>query len=217
MRLRNVKHAKQTINKHPEIVVFHPDRHRGLWAEIFGNHHPIHVEIGCGKGKFIVEKAAKYPDINFIGIEKYDSVIIRALEKIIDQPLKNLKLIRMDAEAIETIFDRAEVDSIYLNFSDPWPKKRTAKRRLTSPEYLKRYQNILKDQAKILLKTDNFKFYQYAMMSFNQNHRFKINDLTMDLYKHLPEDNVATEFEIKFVEEGKLIHFLEVIFKGEDR
>lgn len=210
MRLRNVKHAKEYIENNPDKIISNPKDYVGHWHELFGNNNAIEVEIGCGKGKFVFEKALSHPNINYIGIEKFDSVIIRALEKVLDHPLPNLLLIRMDAEKITEIFALEEISKIYLNFSDPWPKKRTAKRRLTSSKFLNRYEKILKANGEIHLKTDNFKLYEFSMMSFNQHKRYQIQTLNLNLYKSLPKDNVQTEFEQKFVEKGNLIFYQKV-------
>jgi tRNA (guanine-N7-)-methyltransferase len=214
MRLRNVKYAKALIDAHPNYVITKPKLHQGMWSQVFGNNHPIEVEIGCGKGKFIFESALKNPDKNFIGIEKFDSVIVRALEKIIQKPLDNLRLVRMDANQIEEVFEEGEINQLYLNFSDPWPKKRHAKRRLTSSRFLKRYQSILKEQTIIKMKTDNYPLFEYSMMMFNDHPQYDIISCVLDLYQIDLEDNIQTEFEMKFVEEGHFIHYLKIQFKG---
>ncbi len=216
MRLRNVKYAKDKLAKHREFVVQKPEFFKGNWRELFGNNNPIHLEIGCGKGKFVYELAKANPSINYIGIEKFDSVIIRALEKLIEDPLNNLKLIRMDAEKIDETFSEDEVNKIYLNFSDPWPKKRTEKRRLTSEKFLKRYKNILLKESDVIMKTDNFNLFQFSIMSFNTSKNFQINEINLNLYRNLPEDNIQTEFEQKFVEQGNLIFYLKVNFIGRE-
>ena len=208
MRLRHVKYAKELINAHPSMVVTKPKKHRGAWQNLFEKKQPIEIEIGCGKGKFIYESALKYPDKNFIGIEKYDSVIVRALEKLIQHPLNNLILVRMDATHIEDVFALGEVDHVYLNFSDPWPKRRHAKRRLTSPRFLQRYQAILEDKTSIEMKTDNFGLFEYSMMTFNHDEAFQIKDISLDIYHGDYRDNIQTEFEMKFVEEGKPIYYI---------
>ena len=156
MRLRNVKYAKELLESYPNTVIQSPKKWAGKWKEIFNNDNFIELEIGCGKGKFIYEKAQNNKDINFIGVEKFDSVIVRALEKAINEPLDNLKLLRFDALHISEVFKDNEIQNIYLNFSDPWPKNRQAKRRLTSPNFLKGYTKILKPNGKIYLKTDNY-------------------------------------------------------------
>ncbi len=215
MRLRNVKYAKDLILQNPHIVVPNPQDYKNKWDGHFQNNNPIEVEIGCGKGKFVYELAEANPNINFIGIEKFDSVIVRALEKVLEHPLPNLRLIRFDAEKIEDVFSENEVSKIYLNFSDPWPKVRQAKRRLTSRKFLDRYAKVLSENAEIEFKTDNFILYEFSMMSFNAHKQYKILDINLNLYKNLPKNNIQTEFEVKFVEMGNQIFFLKVIFTGE--
>jgi len=201
------------LHSYPDYVILKAKKYKGSWHDLFENDHPIHVEIGCGKGKFIYESALENPDINFIGIEKYDSVIVRALEKLIVQPLDNVKLVRLDATHIEDVFKEGEIDKLYLNFSDPWPKKRHAKRRLTSPRFLKRYQNVLKNEALIELKTDNYGLFEYSMMMFNNHSQYHIESLSLDLYKHVPKTNIQTEFELKFIEENKAIYFIKIYYQ----
>ncbi len=215
MRLRNVKHAKELIEKNSHIVIKKPNENKGLWNKLFNNSNPIELEIGCGKGKFIVDKATLNKNINFIGIEKFDSVIVRGIEKLLEKPLLNVKLIRIDAENIENIFAKFEVSTIYLNFSDPWPKNRHAKKRLTSKKYLDRYSNILVNNGEIRVKTDNYKLFEFSMMSFNNHSKYVIEEISLDLYKNLPKDNVQTEFEMKFVEKGNRIYYIKAIYKGE--
>ncbi len=213
MRLRNVKHAKHTIEDNSNIVILDPRSKKGEWNQVFENENPIHLEIGCGKGRFIYELAKRNPNTNYIGIEKFDSVIIRALEKIIEEPLDNIRLIRIDAENLEDVFDICEISRIYLNFSDPWPKTRTAKRRLTSQKFLARYQNILQDSSEIRFKTDNFDLFQFSMMELNSHPSYDFEEITMNLYKNLPIDNIQTEFEERFVNMGNQIFFLKVKYK----
>ncbi len=213
MRLRKVKYAADLIELHPEYVVAEPENYKGKWLTLFKTSQPIELEIGCGKGKFIYEKAKANPHSNFIGIEKYDSVIVRALEKLLEEPLDNLKLIRVDAETITDIFAEAEIAKLYLNFSDPWPKERHAKRRLTGSRFLERYRSILRADAVIELKTDNRDFYEFSLNSFEKNPNYVINRQSLDLYKDLPEDNIQTEFEQKFVAKGNVIYYAKVIFK----
>ncbi len=215
MRLRKVKYAAELIADFPQYVIADPGKHRGKWHELFENKNSIELEIGCGKGKFIYEKALNNPDRNFIGIEKFDSVIVRALEKLIEGPLPNLKLIRFDAEHIENIFSENEITRLYLNFSDPWPKTRQAKRRLTSNRFLSRYTNIIEKDGIIELKTDNKSFFEYSIEEFQNDNRYAVDKVEWDLYNNLPEDNIQTEFEMRFVEKGNSIYYLKIIHKGE--
>jgi len=205
MRLKNIKGAKEVV----EQGIYHinnPKEYKGKWQKLFNNNNDIYIEIGMGKGDFIIENALKYPNINFIGIEKYDSVLIRAVQKSNELELSNLKLIRMDAEEIEDIFDK-EIDLIYLNFSDPWPKDRHAKRRLTSERFLKRYDNIFKNTKKIIMKTDNDDLFKYSLESLTE-YGYNIEYSTNDLYNEDITDNIATEYEKKFVSKGVKINKL---------
>ena len=162
MRLRNVKGASELITK-SDLVIENFKDYKGKFKIIFKNDNPIHLEIGTGKGNFIINMAKKYPDINFIGIEKYDSVLVRALEKV--DYLDNLRFIRADATYIEDIFLK-EIDTIYLNFSDPWPKDRHRHRRLTDSYFLKRYDNLFINKKHIIMKTDNRKLFEYSIIEF---------------------------------------------------
>ena len=162
MRLKNVPGARDVIAGSP-LVIHEPEKQKGNWQQVFGNHNPIHIEIGMGKGRFICEMAKVHPDINYIGIEKYSSVLLRAIQKMEEEPLTNLLFIRMDAESIEEVFAGDEVDRIYLNFSDPWPKDRHAKRRLPSKEFLARYDRFLKKDGVLEFKTDNKGLFDFAV------------------------------------------------------
>ena len=194
MRLRNVKGASTMIDNCTYIIKDYKE-YKSKYKELFNNNNPIHIEIGMGKGDFIIGMAKKYPNINFIGIEKFDSVIVRAIEKL-DEEIPNLKLIRMDATEIEEVFDK-EVDCIYLNFSDPWPKNRHEDRRLTSLKFLKKYDNLFKDKKNIIMKTDNRKLFEFSIISFT-NYNYKIEEISLNLYNDDVKDNVATEYEKKF-------------------
>ena len=206
MRLRNVKGASEIIET-SEYIINDYKEYKGNFKKIFLNNNPIHIEIGMGKGDFIIGMAKKYPNINFIGIEKFDSVIVRAIEKIIED-IPNLKLIRMDATEIEEVFEK-EVDTIYLNFSDPWPKNRHEDRRLTSLKFLKRYDNLFENDKKIIMKTDNRKLFEYSVVSFT-DYNYKIEELSLDLYNDDIKDNVATEYEKKFHSLGYPIYKISV-------
>ncbi|MDD3341917.1 MAG: tRNA (guanosine(46)-N7)-methyltransferase TrmB [Bacilli bacterium] len=195
MRLKHVKGAAESVEK-SSYVIIEEEAQKGQMQSLFINKAPLHIEIGMGKGNFIIENAKKYPHINFIGIEKYDSVIIRAVQKLEEEKLDNLKLIRMDATNIDKIFEK-EVDTIYLNFSDPWPKDRHAKRRLSSSTFLKRYDAIFSKEKKIVMKTDNRHLFEYSLMSFT-DYGYQIKELSLDLYKDDYPDNIATEYEEKF-------------------
>lgn len=207
MRLKNVKGANEIIVK-GTYYIENPTQYKGKWKELFQNNHPIYIEIGIGKGDFIIENAKQFPDINFIGIEKYDSVIVRAIQKSNELELDNLKIIRMDAGKIEEVFGK-EIDLIYLNFSDPWPKDRHAKRRLTSPIFLEKYDSIFRDTSHIVMKTDNVDLFNYSidsLIDYGYSIIYKTNDL-----HHENTSNIMTEYERKFVKKGIKINKLEAV------
>lgn len=203
MRLRNVKGAKEKIENSKYIVLDY-EKYRGNFKNIFDNNNPICIEIGTGKGKFIRELALNNPNINYIGIEKFDSVIVRALEKVEDEEINNLRFLRLDATNIDEIFDK-EIDTIYLNFSDPWPKVRHTNRRLTSECFLKKYDKLFKDSKKIIFKTDNRHLFEFSVKSMT-DYGYKIEELCLDLYAEPLEDNVSTEYEDKFHKKGMPIY-----------
>lgn len=207
MRLRNVKNANEKIINNKYIVLDYLD-HKGKFNELFEKQQPINLEIGMGKGNFIIDNALKYPNINFIGVEKFDSVIVRALEKLENYDLKNLKIIRMDAEKIDEVFEH-EINNLYLNFSDPWPKDRHYKRRLTSVNFLKKYENIFKNEKRIIMKTDNRHLFEFSLQQFNE-FDYKIENVCLDLYKEDLTDNIQTEYEYKFSQKGNPIYKVEV-------
>lgn len=204
MRLRNVPGARETIIESP-LSVQNADHLKGNWAEEFGNNHPIYIEVGMGKGKFIVEMAKRNPQMNYIGIEKYSSVLVRAVEKLDDFEQDNLRLIRMDAENIEDVFDKEEVAGIYLNFSDPWPKDRHAKRRLTSTRFLERYNQILAADGRVIFKTDNRELFDFSLEQVKEA-GWILENYTYDLHhSEYMEGNVMTEYEEKFSAKGNPI------------
>ncbi len=207
MRLKHVKGASEVV-LNSTYVISEPEKYKGKFKTIFNNDNPIHIEIGMGKGDFIIKQALKNPDINFIGIEKFDSVLVRAITKVENDFIKNLRFIRMDATNIESVFMK-EIDTIYLNFSDPWPKARHEKRRLTSKEFLQRYEKIFKWQEHIVMKTDNRKLFEYSVVSF-VDYGYKISDISLNLYDDDTTDNIATEYETKFVNLGFPIYKIDV-------
>lgn len=206
MRLKNVPGSREAIAD-SAFVIHEPENAKGTFKEIFGNNYPIHIEVGMGKGKFIYEMARIHPDINYIGIEKYSSVLLRAIQKMEQDPLDNLKFIRMDAESIAEVFAEGEVDRIYLNFSDPWPKDRHAKRRLPSKEFLKRYDQFLKKDGVIEFKTDNRGLFDFALEELPQA-GWKVEKVSYDLHhdEEMMEGNVMTEYEEKFSSMGNPIY-----------
>ena len=203
VRQRNVKNKEDIINN-SKYFISKPTLYKGKWHTLFNNSNPIYIEIGMGKGKFIIENAKKYPNINFIGIEKFDSILALALKKI-DVDLSNLYMIRLDANNILDVFDK-EITRIYLNFSDPWPKKRHEKRRLTSPLFLEKYDLVFKNNNHIEMKTDNKDLFSYSIKSLN-NYGYYIEDITFDLKS---DDNIMTEYEEKFTKLNNPIYKIEV-------
>lgn len=211
MRLRNVTGSREVIAASP-YVIQEPEKKKGHWQEVFGNDKPIYIEIGMGKGRFLMELAARHPEKNFLGIEKYSSVLIRALEKR-EQPeaagLDNLFFIRMDAEYITDVFAKDEVAGIYLNFSDPWPKERHARRRLTSREFFARYEKLMRSDGQVEFKTDNRPLFEFSLEQVELA-GWKLKDHTFDLHRdnRLCEGNIMTEYEEKFSAAGNPIHKL---------
>ena len=207
MRLRNVKNKKEIMDSSKTLIRNYKE-YKGNWKDVFGNNNPIYIEIGMGKGDFILGNALKYPNINFIGIEKYDSVIARAIEKIenVETIPSNLRVIRMDAKEIEDVFSK-EIDRIYLNFSDPWPKKRHCERRLTSNTFLNKYESIFRKDYEIVMKTDNVNLFEYSLETLSQN-KYSFLKVSLDLHNSDVVDNIMTEYEKKFTEKGIKINYL---------
>lgn len=208
MRQRNVKNKKEIINN-SKYVIMEPMINKGNWKSVFANNNPLYIEIGMGKGDFIKENALRYPNINFIGIEKYDSILALAIKKIELLEIPNLRLIRMDAINICDVFDN-EIDKIFLNFSDPWPKPRHEKRRLTSDCFLDKYDRIFKKDKVIEMKTDNRNLFEYSLVSFNRN-KYKIEDISLDLHQSIKIDNIMSEYEKKFIKKNNLIYYVKVV------
>ncbi len=206
MRLRNVKNASEIISS-CEYVIKNPENFKGNFQSIFDKEGEIHIEIGMGKGKFLYEMAKNNPQINFIGIEKYASILIRAVEKIKEEPLPNLRFMCVDAKNLEDIFDH-EISCIYLNFSDPWPKNRHANRRLTSPIFLAIYENLFVKKKRIIQKTDNIILFASSLKNFN-NARYTFKDVSLDLAS-TDISNIETEYEAKFKSKGMKINYLSV-------
>lgn len=207
MRLRNITGSREVIAQSPYVVKEAVlEKCPGTWHTLFGNSNPIYIEIGMGKGRFIHTMAKEHPDINFVGIEKYSSVLLRAIQKMEEEELPNLKFIRMDAEDIAKVFGPGEVDRIYLNFSDPWPKDRHAKRRLESRQFLARYDRILKKDGRIEFKTDNRDLFAFALAELPEA-GWKAIAVTWDLHSDpkLNEGNVMTEYEERFSAQGNPI------------
>lgn len=205
MRLRNVKNAVEIVNN-SKYVITNPADYKGEYnSKIFNNSNPIHLEIGMGKGNFIIDMAKRFPDINFIGLEMYESVVCRAIEKLENEKLPNLRIICMDAHGLEDVFDK-EISTIYLNFSDPWPKTRHAKRRLTSHVLLPIYDNIFKDECIIEQKTDNIGLFESSIVSLS-TYGYVIEEISLDL-ANTDKENSLTEYEAKFMSQGVRINYL---------
>jgi tRNA (guanine-N7-)-methyltransferase len=210
MRLRNIRGAKDAISESP-YVVQDPQARKGIWAAAFAKKQPLHIEVGMGKGRFLMDMAKLHPEINYIGIEMYDSVLLRALQKMDEraeagEKPQNLMFMRVDARHLPDIFEKGEVDKIYLNFSDPWPKARHAKRRLTSREFLARYEKILAAQGCVEFKTDNRPLFEFSLEEVTEA-GWELLASTFDLHhdEKLMEGNVMTEYEEKFSSMGNPI------------
>ncbi|MER1990646.1 MAG: tRNA (guanosine(46)-N7)-methyltransferase TrmB [Solibacillus isronensis] len=213
MRLKHKPWAAEYIQQHPDVIIPNPEDYKGKWNEAFGNDNPIHIEVGTGKGQFVLGMALQNPDINYIGIELFDSVIVCALEKIeAENKPSNLRLLKVDGAKLEEFFEKGDVDRVYLNFSDPWPKVRHAKRRLTHEGFLKIYENILVDNGEIHFKTDNRGLFEYSLVSMNE-YGMALNYVSLDLHANMPEDNIMTEYEEKFSKLGQPIYRLECQYK----
>lgn len=212
MRVRNRANAKERLNNN-HYVFIEPEEYKGKWNIVFSNQNDIHLEIGTGKGQFIFNLAKKYPNINFIGLETQPTVLSFLLDKIEKEKIENLRLILADANNLLKYFSNEEISKIYLNFSDPWPKTRHIKRRLTFKTFLNQYYIILKGNKRIAQKTDNMSLFEYSLFSYSQNN-FVIDKISLDLTNSkYEEDNIHTEYEDKFIKKGNNIYYVEVIAK----
>lgn len=211
MRVRNRKGASELLENNPQYVILNPEACKGKWSEIFGNDNPIHVEVGSGKGNFVTGMAAQHPDINYIGIDIQLSVLSYALDKVLAAGLPNIKLLRVDGSSLTNYFADAEIDRLYLNFSDPWPKKRHEKRRLTYKSFLETFQQILPAEGEIHFKTDNRGLFEYSLASFSQ-YGMTLQQVWLDLHASGFEGNVMTEYEEKFSNLGQVIYRVEAKF-----
>jgi len=212
MRVRNRKGATELLEAHPQYVILNPADAKGRWQEIFGNNHPIHVEVGSGKGAFVSGMAKANPDINYIGIDIQKSVLSYALDKVLATDVPNIKLLWVDGSDLTDYFEEDEIDRLYLNFSDPWPKKRHEKRRLTYHSFLATYQQILPENGEIHFKTDNRGLFEYSLVSFSQ-YGMKLKGVWLDLHASDFKDNVLTEYEQKFANKGQVIYRVEAAFE----
>lgn len=206
MRVRKKKNCDSRLEKSGSLWIKDPGEYKGAWHEEFGNDNPIHIEIGCGKGKFACEMAEKYPDVNFIAIEVVKDIMVLAMEKAEPYGLKNLRFIIADANKLEDFFEKGEVRRIYLNFSDPWKKRKQAKRRLTHKNFLDIYKRILENGDMICFKTDNKALFEFSLNSFAEEN-FKMSEICFDLHNsYFKDDNVMTEYETRFSEQGMPIY-----------
>ncbi|MCY7020315.1 tRNA (guanine-N(7)-)-methyltransferase [Streptococcus sanguinis] len=212
MRVRNRRGATELLEAHPQYVILNPADAKGRWQEIFGNDHPIHVEVGSGKGAFVSGMAKANPEINYIGIDIQKSVLSYALDKVLATDVPNIKLLWVDGSDLTDYFEEGEIDRLYLNFSDPWPKKRHEKRRLTYQSFLATYQQILPENGEIHFKTDNRGLFEYSLVSFSQ-YGMKLKGVWLDLHASDFEDNVLTEYEQKFANKGQVIYRVEAAFE----
>ncbi|WP_058301532.1 tRNA (guanosine(46)-N7)-methyltransferase TrmB [Gorillibacterium timonense] len=219
MRLRGRKGIREELERQNDLIVLDPRQLKGKWKEHFGNDRPIHVELGMGKGIFISEMSRRNPEINFIGIDRYDELLRRAADKarsLHEEPRQwNLALALLDISHISEVFAEGEVERVYLNFSDPWPKKRHARRRLTAPGFLEQYSGFLNERGEIHLKTDSRSLFEYSLNSFADTN-LRMRNISLDLHgEGVREDLVMTEYEKKFVEQGLPIHRCEVLIGKE--
>ena len=212
MRVRNRKGATELLEAHPQYVILNPADAKGRWQEIFGNDHPIHVEVGSGKGAFVSGMAKANPEINYTGIDIQKSVLSYALDKVLATAVPNIKLLWVDGSDLTDYLEEGESDRLYLNFSDPWPKKRHEKRRLTYQSFLATYQQILPENGEIHFKTDNRGLFEYSLVSFSQ-YGMKLKGVWLDLHASDFEDNVLTEYEQKFANKGQVIYRVEAAFE----
>lgn len=208
MRLRKIKNAEVRLRDNLGLFIEEPSLLKGKWQEKFNNNNPIYIEIGMGKGKFIIEHAKKNKDVNYIGIEKYDSVLIKGVEKAALEKLNNIYFLNVDAINLNNYFEQEEIDKIYLNFSDPWPKNRHVKRRLTSEAFLKVYETILNKQGDIEFKTDNIGLFEFSVVEFNRL-GYQFLEFSCDLHR-FGDDIITTEYEDKFMSQGNPIYYIKV-------
>ncbi|ESV55291.1 tRNA (guanosine(46)-N7)-methyltransferase TrmB [Streptococcus pluranimalium] len=211
MRVRKRKGAEDYLESHPQYVILNPEDAKGKWHQVFGNTNPIHIEVGSGKGAFITGMALKNPDINYIGIDIQVSVLSYALDKVLESQAPNVRLLRVDGSSLVNYFEKGEVAQMYLNFSDPWPKTKHEKRRLTYKTFLDTYKDILPENGEIHFKTDNRGLFEYSLASFSQ-YGMILKQVWLDLHASDFEGNVMTEYEQKFSSNGQVIYRVEAQF-----
>ncbi|MFB1051846.1 tRNA (guanosine(46)-N7)-methyltransferase TrmB [Paraliobacillus sp. JSM ZJ581] len=212
MRARNKPWADEFLKENDHLVRLDPIAHKGKWKSLFDSSSPIHLEIGTGKGQFIIGMARQFPNINFIGMEIAKSIIVSAVQKGIEENLNNVCFINENAQSLLEIFEENEVDKIYLNFSDPWPKNKHEKRRLTYKSFLELYKQILKPDGEIILKTDNKHLFEYSLVSFSQ-FDMELKEVVLDLHEFDDPTNVQTEYEEKFSAKGQPIYRCRAVFR----
>ncbi|RSL32899.1 tRNA (guanosine(46)-N7)-methyltransferase TrmB [Salibacterium salarium] len=213
MRLRHKPWAKQLIEEHPEYVISSVSQLQTSWKELFGNDNPVYVEVGTGKGKFLDNMSRAYPNINFIGIEKSESVLVMGLQRLLNEYQSNVRFINGDVLDLLEFFQPGEVDRLFINFTDPWPKNKHEKRRLTYNRFLSLYEKVMSDGAEIHMKTDNQGLFEYSLESMSR-YGMTLKNISMDLHNSDKEDNIITEYEEKFYQKGQRIFRLESFFSS---
>ena len=216
MRMRHKPWANDFLAENADIAISDPAQYKGRWNTVFGNDNPIHIEVGTGKGQFISGMAKQNPDINYIGIELFKSVIVTAVQKVKDSGAHNVRLLNIDAETLNDVFERGEIKRVYLNFSDPWPKNRHEKRRLTFKTFLKKYEEVMGETGEIHFKTDNRDLFEYSLKSFSE-YGLLLTEVSLDLHNSDPKGNIMTEYEEKFSALGQPIYRAEVEWRTKDR
>ncbi|MCE5172809.1 tRNA (guanosine(46)-N7)-methyltransferase TrmB [Paenibacillus profundus] len=218
MRLRGKRGVMELLEQQSQLAVLEPETYKGKWSELFGNDRPIYVELGMGKGQFISQMSLNNPEVNFIGVDMYDELIARACAKAYSlweeqgvEPRSNLKLVRANIEFLEKMFAEDEIERVYLNFSDPWPKNRHARRRLTHARFVEKYKCALNEKGEIHLKTDSETLFEFSLNSFAQM-GLQMRNISLNLHRDgINEEHVMTEYEQKFVNKGMNIHRVEVL------
>jgi tRNA (guanine-N7-)-methyltransferase len=213
VRLRNDPLAPEKLSEHPNIVIDNPTTYKGKWNSLFENDHPIHIEIGTGKGRFVTEMAKANPNINYIGIERFTTIVVKAMNNIVDANVKNAKLLNVNAADLTEFFAQGEVSRVYLNFSDPWPKDRHARRRLSYKSFLDLYKHITGEiGGEVHMKTDNQRLFEFSLESF-ANYGMSLKNISLDLHMSDFEENIMTEYEQKFSAQGMRIYRCEATFR----
>ncbi len=206
MRMRRKRNLDARIEKCGELLVHDPAQYKGRWRELFGMAGELHLEIGCGKGDFVLESARRYPDVMFVAVERYRNVLLLAMEKVQAAGVNNVLFLDVDAATLGDVFGADEVDRIYLNFSDPWPPKKRHKRRLTHENFLRVYDDFLKPGGEVWQKTDNQGLFEFSLVSFSR-FGYTFREVSLDLHA-TDFDNIMTEYERGFVEQGLKIYRL---------